>query len=573
MNNKKKLLTLTGVFGITALAFGVILATQAPMLKLAQGTDGQWNHYEGVAATLEQPGIREYWVNCNTHEHQFSAPAGVTPTEMGAPSASFIKSLPSNDDRLIDRYLKGIDFEDGVNPYITIKSGFETLSVVDGEGVGGSKALVATRSTAGDSFLKMSKDYLDAVFADPNVKSLSFAARAHNATNNFRHISVDAQYVNNNSNIISCFEINNANWGITTTWKTFYLTRGVYSQMNANDSNLDWFVKFGAGSVLPQYLYIDNIKICTEDYYDYTFNGLENGYWSGTELKDPVINQRSISVASATNQGFDYDVKTEGVRSFTVTKVSGENPFYLSAGMNSLVQAAGDDLYITFDFRGTTALNYTNEGIRDGNRNQLACLKANFAANKWQTITIPKSGVTSDGRFFIIGTSATGQYWIDNIRLNNAQYSFEDQPYTSLFGNYANVSHYAIADSTESDYLRDHAIDYVFIAEWGSWTSIEVVEGISSDGAYSVRLTTTQGGKPIRMMPQWVNIMDDDSVFSFDIYSEDMTFSGVLSSVTPGVWTTLSFTKAEFKTIASYRPFDSGYSAGTMYLDNFRLVL
>lgn len=568
---KKKLFALAGIIGATAVLMGGVFANHSALPnKQVYGTDGQWNHYEGVAATINQPGIKEYWVNCNTHEHQFTAPSGVTPVEMGAPSAAFIKSLDLNDDRLIERYLKGIDFEDGVNPYITIKSGFETLSVVDGEGVGGSKALRATRSTAGDSFLKISKDYLDAVFADPNVKSLSFAAKAHNPTNNFRHISVDAQYVNSNNNIISCFEINNSNWGITTTYKTFYLTRGVYSQMNMNDGNLDWFVKFGAGSVLPQYLDIDNIKICTTDYYDYTFNGLENGYWSGTELKDPVINQRSFYVTSATNQGFDYDVKTEGVRSFKVDKVSGENAFYLGVGMRTLM---GDNDYLTFDMRGTKALNYTNEGIRDGNRNQLACLKANFPANKWVTLSIPKSSITSDGRFLILGTSTTATYWIDNIRINHAEYSFEDHTYTSLFGDYANASHYSIADSSASNTLRDSTKDYIVVAEWGSWTSIEVVEGKSSDGAYSLKLTTSQGGKPIRMVPAWIELMDDDSVFSLDIYSEDMNFSGALASVTKGVWTTVSFTKAQFNNVSNYRPFNGGYSAGTMYLDNFRLVL
>ena len=574
MNNKKKLLALTGVFGTTALAFGVIIATQAPMLKIAQGTDGQWNHYEGVAATFDQPGIKEYWVNCNTHEHQFSAPAGVTPVEMGAPSASFIDALPSNDDRLVQRYQRGFNFDDGVNPYITIKSGFDSMSIVDGEGVGGSKCLQLTRATSGDSFIRMNKDYLDMVFADPNVKSLSFAAKAHAATNNFRHIKVDASYVNGNTGIVECFERNATNWGITTEWKTFYLTRGVYSQINMSNGSLDYFAKFGVSESTNQILYLDDFRLCTEEYYDFSIINFETGYFSGTEVKDPVINERKFSIQSATNQGFDYDVKTEGIRSFRFDKVNGENACYLSVSTNSLVQAGGDDLYLTFDFRGTTALNNTNEGIRDGNRNNLACLGSSFPANKWVTLTIPKSGITSDGRFFMPGGSATGTYWIDNLRINSAKYSFEDNHHTSIFGNYANVSHYDIADATASNTLRDTTKDYVLIAEWGGWTVNQITNEKASDGAYSVKLTTTAGNKPIRVMPTWYDIMDADSTFSFDIYTDNMTFTGKCASVAKGVWTTVTFTKADFG--SNYRFFDDStnkLSAGTMYLDNFRLVL
>ena len=570
MNNKNKFLVMGAVIGTTALMVGSVFVSQDPFFKKTAGTDGDWNHYSAVAATLDSKGIKEYWVNCNTHEHQFTAPASGTIVDQGAPDQAFINSLASNDDRLVDRYLKGFDFDDGVNPYITIKSGFETLQVVDGEGVGGSKALRASRSTAGDSFLRISKEYLDAVFANPNVKSLSFAAKAHNPTNNFRHISVDASYVNNNSNIISCFEINNANWGITTTYKTFYLTRGVYSQMNMSDGNLDWFVKFGAGSVLPQYLYLDDIKICTTDYYDASFNGLENGYWSGTELKNPVLNERSFyGTGQLENAGFSYDMKTEGVRSFKFDKLSNYSAYYLGTSMNS---SLGENDYITFDMYGTTALNCSNGAINSGQNHQF--LASNFPANKWVTLTMPKSEITTDGRFLILQGSATGTYYIDNIRVNSAKYSFESNTRTSIFGDYANASHYDIADSSASNTLRDGTKDYVAIAEWGGWTEIKVVEGIASEGAYSLKLTTTAGNKPIRIMPAWYDRMDDDSTFSFDIYTENMTFTGICASVPKGAWTTITITKAQFG--ANYRLFDGStnkFSAGTMYLDNFVLVL
>ena len=571
MRNKKLILILGTTILSGAVIAGTMLGINSSESQKILGTgDDVWNHYEAVSPTLDKKGIKEYWVNCETHQSVFVEPASEHIVDMGTPSDSFINSLENDDPRLLNRYLRGFDFDDGVNPYITIKSGFETLTVVDGEGVGGSKALVATRSSAGDSFLRIDKSYLDAVFANPSVKSLAFEAKAHNATNNFRHITVDKSFVNNNSDIVSCFERNSAGWGVDTNWKTFYLTRGVYSQINMNDGNLDWFLKFGAGSLLPQALYLDNFRICTTDYFDYTQYGFENGYFTGSELKDPAVNQKGFSVGSATNQGFDYDVKTEGERSFTLTKVSGENPFYLGVGMRSLL---GADDYLVFDFYGTTALNNTNEGIRDGTRTALACLTSAFAANKWQTIVVPKSGITSDGRFLIIGTSVTGTYWIDNLRISHGAFSFENKPYTSLFGSYANTSFYNIPDATAGDYLRDHGKDYLVIAEWGGWNKIEISEEKASEGAYSLKLTTTQGEKPLRVVPMWVDRMDDDSIFSFDIYSDDMTFSGPLESVEQGEWTTVSFTKADFAAVNNYRVISGGFTKGTMYLDNFRLVL
>ena len=119
--------------------------------------------------------------------------------------------------------------------------------------------------------------------------------------------------------------------------------KNMMRKMNINLDNLD----------------LDDFRICTTDYFDYTQCGLETGYFTGSEVKDPAINQKLFSISSATNQGFDYDVRTEGVRSFRCEKVNGENAFYLGVGMRNLLQ---DGDYLTFDFRGTTALNNTNQG-------------------------------------------------------------------------------------------------------------------------------------------------------------------------------------------------------------------
>ena len=75
-NKKKFLLVFSGILSATVLSLGVVLATQNPEPEHVQGSNNQWNHYDAVAPTLDDSGIKEYWVNCETHEHQFTAPTG-----------------------------------------------------------------------------------------------------------------------------------------------------------------------------------------------------------------------------------------------------------------------------------------------------------------------------------------------------------------------------------------------------------------------------------------------------------------------------------------------------------------
>ena len=108
---KKKILyySAAALFG-GGMLLGVLFAGKTQIAHNILGSsDEVWNHYTGVDATLEKKGIKEYWVNCTTHESVFSAPASDHIVDMGAPSESFINSLPDNDPRLLARYLKGID--------------------------------------------------------------------------------------------------------------------------------------------------------------------------------------------------------------------------------------------------------------------------------------------------------------------------------------------------------------------------------------------------------------------------------------------------------------------------------
>ena len=254
-------------------------------------TSPTWVHYSKVNASTTQYGIKEYWVNCSTSEHVFKAPSGANIRDGGTPTRAFIDSLLEDDDRLIEPYRSIVDFENGRNSYISIYDKFSSLEVVDGEGIGGSKALRAsyTATSRADPHLSIDKGFLDYVFSNSEVKSLSFYAKGTTITNNFRHKLVDKSLVNNNSNLISCYEQNLTGYGITNEYKLFYLSRNVYSQMD----NTDWFIQYG-GLSGEQYLYIDNISISYEDYFQYRYNSFEYGY-SVTEYSNKAFRLRDRS--------------------------------------------------------------------------------------------------------------------------------------------------------------------------------------------------------------------------------------------------------------------------------------
>ena len=128
-----------------ALCLGAVGAGQSIRLnKLKANDDDVWNHYSAVDASFDNRGSKEYWVNCRTHEHVFEAPVSDHIVNQGAPAQSFVDSLAANDDRVLERYPRVMDFEDGLNRFITINDNFNTLEVVDGEGLDGSKALKAS---------------------------------------------------------------------------------------------------------------------------------------------------------------------------------------------------------------------------------------------------------------------------------------------------------------------------------------------------------------------------------------------------------------------------------------------
>ena len=74
-----------GVAAIAATAVGTGYSVSSKSgVFFAGGDDGVWKHYARKEATKTEKGIREYWVNCLTNEHVFTAPTTGTIEEGGA---------------------------------------------------------------------------------------------------------------------------------------------------------------------------------------------------------------------------------------------------------------------------------------------------------------------------------------------------------------------------------------------------------------------------------------------------------------------------------------------------------
>ena len=586
MKRIKQFIPLT-IFGAITIVCGIILPLSSNSLSMKfASASNEWVHYNKVSATTDSVGIKEYWVSCNTHEHRFHIPSGdVNIKEGGTPTREFINSLDSSDDRLIKPYTRTFNFDDNFNSYITIHDNFDSLEIVNNEGIGGSKALKATRSSSlGDAHLSIDKGYLDYIFSDNNVKSLSFYAKGTIKTNNFRHKTVDKQYVNNNNNIISCYEINNTGYGIDTTYKQFYLTRGVYSQMGDND----WFIQYGASGSFD--LYLDNFSICYDDYYDYSKNSLEYGNFEKESTF--TYNLRDASSGGAnliiiTNNASntvspDYQNYTDGRRSLKINKTTSSEVHYYLRGDYSYNNLPDEGIY--FDFYSTVAFNGWWSGqdtgaITDGNNKPFVSeVNETIRANSWYTFHFTKAMFNSSGRF-LMHKSPVGTMYIDNIRLATREIdSFESATAFQITApSFDTNDGYGGASK---NYLENNETDiksclnnnnFIFASRWKVCTAAVISDEKASDGLYSLKLTKTSNGT-MEINPQYLKIMGDDGVLTFDAYTDDLnrltatTLGNKTLTLSKGQWVTLTLTKDDIN--SSGRFTTNAFGAGTIYIDN-----
>ena len=565
---------------VTAGALSLALAF-SPRGFLTFSTDNVvWNHYTAVAAGLEQRGVKEYWVSCDDHSHQFTAPLSANIVNKGAPEQSFIDSLASDDDRLIPAYQRYYDFEDGVLPsFITPNQNVS--------GVTASNGRVEVSVTANDYGVNIGKEYLDIVFADPNVTAIAFDAFSPDeATSNFRHR-------HNGTN--TTYEGNSDSGGttvgyglVTGGYKTFYFTRAMYNQWVDGtyvDGNGDCVI-WGGGSVGIKKVYIDNLRVASRNATTVGLLDFDSGAFTDkTNFRYPDASAVFACKNKDTSDqnDFSYELKTSGTRSIHVNKDTSNWASFTINQNGSFFKNVPEEGFLV-DFRATAPYNHTN-GIRNGQSSDntpWASSTTSLVANKWYTYVIKPSDINSGGRFMQIAASTTADLYMDSLRYaTGSTYGFEGAC-VQQYGAYVTVAGQQFEPSESGD-LRDSTLCYKLIFNNGE--TMVTYAGLDrehvTEGAQALKVTFEHTGyNMIHFEPYLIDALDATDSISIDVYSDGATFaSGTLfEDVTPGQWTTVTFSKNQLSTSSAYaRSASKVYRTqaniahvGSLWFDNIR---
>lgn len=569
---------------------GVIFAGQTLKPNRLFGADDViWKHYSFVNASLEKKGIKEYWVNCTTHEHQFTAPSSPNIQDMGAPSESFINSLDSNDDRLIPVYKRIYDFSDGVLPsFITPNQNVSGVTV--GNGLSSSNYTVEVAVSANDYGVNIRKEYMDAAFADPNTVAVAFDAYGSEATSNFR-------YRHNGSN--TCYEKNEAQstetgYGLVTGgFKSFYYTRAMYNNWTTGtySGGSGECVVWGGGSVAPKTLYLDNIRVVSRisnssGYIDFDTGAFNTGARDYRNMSGTAIFAGDPTYTPT----FNYVNKTNGTRSMSANKTASD-PIQFSINKNSDFYKNIPSEGFLVDIRSTASYNH-NVAIRNGNDQKVwqyvpgtTTTTPNLVKDLWYTYHIKPSDINSSGRFFIANASTTGEWYMDNLRyVRGNVFGFEgacvqrssDNSYVTVAGGSFTVD--------QSGTLRDTTACYNLILN--NNTSMVTYAGLDSEhvteGAQALKLTFEHTGyNMMSFEPYLVEAMDSTDTISIDVYSDGVTFAAgsLFENVVSGQWTTVTFAKSDLTTGSAfarltskaYRTQANISHIGSIWFDNIRV--
>lgn len=605
---KKKRVILLGALSascICAIALTSVM-TSGGSNFLSASNEETWSHYDGVANTFGKRGIKEYWVSCSSHTHQFTKPLVDDKfiEDKGAPSQDFIDDLAADDDRLLQSYVKYIDFEDDAKTYPFFNLGKSTniksVTVQSDVGYNGSKCLVIeANDETKDRGLFFTKEYLDDVFADSSVKALEFDAKGDAASSNFRHRT-------GGSNV--CYHQNQNGWGLKTEWTTFSYTREMYEVDATTGAAVIWGTMSGK-------LYVDNIKAATKDQkadnYSVTkkfvtMDAMGEHTHSGQDwlLKNAFINETDIKLWTTNADGItaiDYptDIKTEGSRSLHFHKKDGN---VLNFGVSTRIINSLDDAGITFEIMASTDIGPANfqkfaAPRSSGNTSGDYTLHA----NKWTTVTIKKENIRDCSPAYVFSLTGTNgmkemDVYIDNIRPatpvdstkvidfeDNGMFTF-DTTYKEFGVNFKSGN---VANPTPYSNLRDTGNAKFWINNPnGALGDISINHEKTTDGSGSLKIEVLDPSKSFFFfINKSINtnyIAVGDSI-AFDVYNDCLGNISLGAAGTAGrssgvtcprrQWTTVSFVKGAEKADQFFRLHEAGAgSTGSFYIDNIRIV-
>lgn len=323
-------------------------------------------------------------------------------------------------------------FEGNIVPnFIDIENclNLSSVSIAKGEGFEGTNALCFTVDENKDFGLKIKKSYLDEVFSNSSVKTLTFLARATAHNNNFRHKT-------NGVNV--CYEVNDSKYGLETNYKKFSFTRDMYNSHLETD-----YMIFGgvpnSGVAAGMTIYIDSFSFFEEDVMNDTLMNsrldFENvscertsdkiyyrtSYYDGTSLTG---NEFFMIPGSTQISNFGVSSHcTNGTFSMTFTKEKGYIALFLGKKFRTMIDSS-ESKTISFDIYSTVHVNCngTVNNMTDGMNGNLADQGGVLLPDEWKTFTFDSSRITNasdSGRFLIIQGSTAGTFYIDNIRIVN----------------------------------------------------------------------------------------------------------------------------------------------------------
>ncbi len=376
---KKKKILLISTLGLSALTvFGVLVGTTSTKgftKLLGAGEKVTWNHYSAVAPSFANRGIKEYWVSCSSHGHQFTAPTGddIDIVDKGAPSQEFINSLETTDDRLLARFDDmAIDFEDDL--YENFISSTLSCSLSTEQAFNGTHSLKIANNSGGlaKAFF-ISNEYYDTLPAE----GIAFRIYCDTAFNG-NMVSGATQTYNGGHGI------DNSNikyWTPVNTWKDYVIPKSSISSGSDNH----YIFKIADGITL----YIDDIRPA---YADSDFVGFED--------------DRSLTKV------LPYSDNTN-----TVTdekSYSGKYSLKIAYGKNNRTFLLSDEFYNALPDEGITFDVYS-DGIFNG-----GAWHYFDPAGQWKEVTVAKSAINATAGDHYVGTLwADATFYIDNVRPAN----------------------------------------------------------------------------------------------------------------------------------------------------------
>ena len=445
MKKKKVLLaSMTGIFALTVTAFSVIVGVnngEGFEKMLGSVEKVTWNHYSAVSPSFAEKGIKEYWVSCESHEHQFTAPTGdVEIVDIGTPSKSFINSLEADDDRLLARFNDmDINFEDDL--YENFISSPLSCSLSTEQAFNGTHSLKIVNNSGDQAkAFFISNEYYDALPAE----GIAFRIYCDTAFNGYMVSGATQTYNGGHS-------IDNSNikyWNPLNAWKDYIVPKSSIS----SGSNNHYIFKIANGISL----YIDDIRPA---YADSDFVGFED--------------DRSLTKVLA------YSSNTNAI---TEEKAhSGKKSLKVVYGVNNRTFLLSDEFYNALPEEGIT-FNVYSEGIFNGGTWHYF-----DPAGEWKEVTVAKSAINSTAGDHYVGTLwSNATFYIDDLRPANflsgkTATSFDEDYSTRLaYAESRNTS--AIVAGTACDGSRSLKINVTSSWNKGFLLSDELYAALPDEG-------------------------------------------------------------------------------------------